>query len=99
MLIEALTRQNVASYIDDLFSVYIALLLVYLLVNLVLSFGATPPYTRSFDAVMGFLRDVSEPYLRVFRRLIPAMGGIDLSPMLAIIVLILLRQILSNAIS
>ncbi len=99
MLIEAVTRYNVADYIGDLFSVYIALLLIYILANLLLSFGAKPPYTRTFDAIMGFLRDVSEPYLRVFRRLIPAMGGIDLSPMLGILVLILLRQILTNAIS
>jgi YggT family protein len=99
MLVQAVTRQNVASYIGDLFSVYIVLLLLYILANLVLSFGARPPYTRTFDAIMGFLHDVSEPYLRAFRRLIPALGGIDLSPMLAIFVLILLRQLLTDAIS
>ena len=50
------------------------------------------------DALLGFLRDVSEPFLRIFRRLIPSMGAIDLSPMLAILVLIVVRAILVNAI-
>ncbi len=99
MLIEAITRDNVGSYVADLFGVYIALLLIYILANLVLSFGARPPYSRWFDAIMSFLRDVSEPYLRLFRRLIPSMGAIDLSPMVAIFVLLLGRTIIVNLIN
>jgi YggT family protein len=99
MLIEAFTRYDVASYVADLFGVYVALMLIYILANLVLSFGARPSYTRWFDAIMSFLRDVSEPYLRIFRKLIPAMGAIDLSPMVAIFVLLLLRTIIVNLIN
>ena len=98
MLLEAVTRANVASYIEDLFDVYIALILIYILSNLLFSFGARPPYSPALDAVLGFLRDVSEPFLRIFRRLIPSMGAIDLSPMLAILVLYVVRTILVNAI-
>jgi len=99
MLIEAVTRYNVARYVEDLFDVYIALLLIYILANLVLSFGARPPYSRWFDAIMAFLRDVSEPSLRVFRRILPSMGGIDLSPMLTIFVLVLARTVIVNLIN
>jgi uncharacterized protein YggT (Ycf19 family) len=42
---------------------------------------------------MGFLRDICEPFLRIFRRLIPSFGGIDLSPLLAIITLEILNGI------
>ena len=57
------------------------------------------PYARWTDSVLNFLRDVSEPYLRVFRRLIPSIGMIDLSPMVAIIVLYVVRTLLVDAIS
>jgi YggT family protein len=98
-LIAAVTRDDVARYVSDLFGVYIAFLLIYILANLILSFGARPPYARAFDAVMKFLRDVSEPYLRIFRRIIPSFGGIDLSPMLALIVLGIVSRILVNLLS
>ncbi|MGH2869656.1 MAG: YggT family protein, partial [Solirubrobacteraceae bacterium] len=87
MLALATTRTDIANYVGALFTVYIVLLFVYLLVNLMLSFGVRLPYSRWTDLVLGFLRDVSEPYLRIFRRLLPTMGGFDFTPMLAIIVL------------
>lgn len=99
MLITAVSRLDIATYVGDLFSVYIALILIYIIANLVLSFGARPAYSRTLDAVLGFLRDVSEPFLRIFRRFIPSMGGIDLSPMLALIVLYVARTIVVNLIS
>ena len=98
-LIAALTRYDVANYVQDLFGVYIAFLLIYILANLVFSFGARPPYSQTLDAVLKFLRDICEPYLRIFRRLIPSFGGIDLSPMLALIVLGIADQIIVNLIS
>jgi YggT family protein len=94
MILAAATRSDVGNYIGDLFGVYIALILIYILANLLLSFGARPPYTRWFDIAMGFLRDVSEPYLRVFRRLIPSFGMMDFSPMIGIFVLIILDRII-----
>lgn len=99
MLALASTRTDIANYVGALFTVYIVLLFVYLLVNLMLSFGVRPPYSRWTDAVLGFLRDVSEPYLRIFRRLLPTMGGFDFTPMLAIIVLYVLRRIVTGAIA
>jgi uncharacterized protein YggT (Ycf19 family) len=44
------------------------------------------------------LREVCEPYLRLFRRFIPPIGMLDITPMVAIIVLIALRSLLVNAI-
>jgi YggT family protein len=99
MLALATTRSTIANYVDALFTVYIVLLFVYLLVNLMLSFGVRPSYSRWVDAVLGFLRDIAEPYLRVFRRLVPTMGGFDFTPMIAIIVLYVLRTIVVNAIA
>jgi YggT family protein len=99
LLAAAITRADIANYVTTLIYVYVAMLFVYLLVNMVLSFGARPPYSRAFDVVMGFLRDVSEPYLRLFRRFIPAIGSIDLSPMIAIFVLLIVAQVAGSLIS
>jgi uncharacterized protein YggT (Ycf19 family) len=63
------------------------------------SLGVRPPYSRVSDAILGFLRDVSEPLLRIFRRFIPPIGQIDLSPMLAIIVLYFVRYLLVSVIN
>jgi uncharacterized protein YggT (Ycf19 family) len=99
MVLAALTRVDIANYVDALFTVYILLIFVYILVNLLFSFGLRTPYSRWSDAVLNFLRDVVEPYLRIFRRFIPPIGMFDLSPMVAIIVLYFVRTIVVNAIA
>jgi YggT family protein len=99
ILLADTARHDVANYVSGLFTVYIVLLFIYILLNIAFSFGVRPPYSRVSDAILGFLRDVSEPYLRVFRRFIPPMGQIDLSPLLAIIVLYVVRLLLVSAIN
>ena len=98
MLALATTRSDIASYVSALFEVYIGIIFVYILLNLLFSFGMRMPYSRYSDAFMNFLRDVSEPYLRLFRRFIPPLGAIDLSPMVAIIVLYFVRSLLVSVI-
>ncbi len=99
MIVLAITRGNIANYVSALFEVYIVLIFVYILLQLLFSFGMRMPYSRYSDALMSFLRDVSEPYLRVFRRFIPSVGMFDFSPMVAIIVLYIVRTIVVNAIA
>jgi YggT family protein len=52
------------------------------------------PYSPTLNRIQRFLYDVSEPYLRLFRRFLPSFGPLDLSPMVAIIVLWLLDRVL-----
>ena len=99
MLAFALTRGDVANYVQALFYVYILIIFVYILLNLMFSLGLRKPYSRLLDGVMTFLRDVSEPYLRLFRRFIPTVGMFDFSPMVAIIVLYILQAVIYNAIA
>jgi YggT family protein len=99
VLLAAITRDGIANYVGILFDVYIALIFIYLLANIAFSFGLRPPYSRSLDVVMGFLRDVSEPYLKIFRRFIPQIGMFDFSPWVAIIVLYVLDSVITSLIS
>jgi uncharacterized protein YggT (Ycf19 family) len=90
---------DIANYVQALFTVYIILIFVYILLNLMFSLGLRPPYTRWSDALLKFLRDVCEPYLRIFRRLIPPIGMFDFTPMIAIILLYFVQSIVVNAIA
>jgi YggT family protein len=89
----ASARAEVANYLSTLIYVYILLIFAHIVVNWLLAFGVRPPYSRTWGAVLGFLRDVCEPFLRIFRRVLPSFGGIDFSPIVAIVVLELLNSV------
>jgi len=97
-VLAALTRGDIANYVQALFLVYILLIFVYILLNMLFSLGVRPPYSRYMDAIMNFLRDVCEPYLKIFRRFIPPIGMFDLTPMIAIIVLWIVQTLVVNLI-
>ncbi|MDX6522312.1 MAG: YggT family protein [Gaiellales bacterium] len=79
------------NFVNALFYVYLILIFVYILMSWV-----QLPYNIWIGRVRNFLHDTVEPYLRLFRRLIPPFGGLDLSPMLGIIVLYLVHAIAIN---
>ena len=54
------------------------------------------PYSPTLNRIQRFLYDVSEPYLRLFRRVLPSMGPLDLSPMVGLIVLVVIDQLLAR---
>jgi YggT family protein len=80
-------RQDIADFVNALFNVYSLCIIAFIVISFVFSLGARVPYNRVFSAVMDFLRDVSEPLLRIFRRLGLRVGPIDFSPIVALIVL------------
>jgi YggT family protein len=98
-MIAAITRHDIANYVSWVFYVYILIIFVYIALNWLFATGVRPPYARWSDAILTFLRDTSEPYLRLFRRVIPAVGMFDFSPMIGIILLYFLRTIIVNAIN
>ena len=87
MTVAAITKQDVADYLSTLINVYVLLIIAYIVTTLIFSFGGRVPYNRWTNAILSFLRDVSEPYLRIFRRFIPPIGPLDISPIVAILVL------------
>jgi YggT family protein len=91
-ILAAIDRTDVAQFLAALVTVYSLIIFAYVLLSLIFSFGVRMPYSRWSDAVMGFLRDVCEPYLRLFRRFIPMIGPLDISPIVGLLVL----QIVGN---
>ena len=98
MLVLATARDSIASFVSALIFVYSLIIIAYILMSMYLNFGGRIPYSRWSRAIMDFLRDVSEPFLSIFRRFIPPIGPIDLSPMVGLIVLGVVGSIVVNAI-
>ena len=97
-LILADTRDKAADYVQALVTVYWIIIIAYILSQWYLSFGGKVPYARWSSTLLGFLRDVSEPYLRIFRRILPSFGPLDLSPIIAILALFIVGNLVANII-
>jgi YggT family protein len=80
-------REQIADFLAALIRVYTIIIIAWIVTSFVFALGARVPYSRPLNAVLDFLRDVSEPYLRIFRRLPLRVGPLDLSPIVAIFVL------------
>jgi uncharacterized protein YggT (Ycf19 family) len=93
MLLLATARTQIADFISAAIYVYTLLIILHIVVQLLLSAGVRPPYSRTTDAILGFLRDVCEPFLRLFRRVLPSFGGFDFSPILAILTLSIINNV------
>jgi YggT family protein len=70
-------------------TVYTLVIFVYILTSWV-----RLPYSPWLNRLQRFLHDVSEPYLRLFRRILPSMGPVDLSPIIAVVALGILAKVL-----
>jgi YggT family protein len=92
-LLLAITRFDVADYVSALFLVYIILIFL----NVLSSWIPRMPYNRALRATLDFVKETTDPYLNFFRRFLPSLGGggfaLDLSPMLGVILLFILRAI------
>lgn len=84
-MILASARTEIGGFLETLIYVYILMIFLYIVIQLLFSMGVRPPYSRTTDRVLGFLHDICEPFLRIFRRFAPRIGALDLSPTLAII--------------
>ena len=90
MVLDAVTTAS--DFVDVFISVYILVLLVYVLTS-----WFRLPY--SLSPVQRFLNDVCNPYLALWRRILPRVGPLDLSPLVGIIALVVLREIVTSLLS
>jgi len=80
-------RRQIAEFLDALIWVYTLCVIAWVIASFVFAMGLRVPYLRPLNAVLDFLRDVTEPFLRVFRRLPLRIGPLDLTPIVAILTL------------
>ena len=85
------TVSKVESFVDVFIFVYTLLILAYIITSWV-----RLPYSRWLSRIQQFLYDVCEPYLRLFRRILPTFGPLDLSPIVGVAFLYLLRLVIDS---
>ena len=98
VLVFATVREEIATFLSALLTVYVLLIFAYIITSLIFSFGGRIPYSKWSSATLGFLRDVCEPYLGIFRRFIPPIGPVDVSPIVAILLLQIVGGLIIRAI-
>jgi YggT family protein len=81
---------SIQSFISVFTGVYVLLIFAYILTSWI-----RLPYSPTLNRIQRFLYDVCEPYLRVFRRFLPPLGPLDLSPIVAVFSLILGARIVN----
>ena len=94
----AISRGDVASYVSALFTVYIVLIFIRILSSWI----PRMPQNTALLAVIKFAHQTTDPYLNIFRRMLPPVGGsglaLDLSPMIGLLLLLIGQAIVVGAI-
>ena len=96
-LIVGINRGDIADYVAAVFLVYFILIFARIILSWVYAAQRGMPDNRAFRVVVDFAHQTTDPYLNIFRRFLPPVGGarfaLDLSPIIAIIVLFVLRAV------
>jgi YggT family protein len=84
---------SIESFVHVFLSVYILLIFAYIITS-----WFRLPYSVWLNRIQRFLYDVCEPYLRIFRRILPPFGPLDLSPLIAVFALIFIDRVVVSAV-
>ena len=93
-LLAASARTEIADFLGALLTVYVIVIIAWVVASFLFSLNVRVPYSRWSNAILDFLRDTANPWLSIFRRLPLQIGPLDLSPIVAILALQILGGIL-----
>lgn len=81
------------NFISQLITAYIFLIIASVVVSWLIGFGIVNPYNQFARMIWNFLQAVTEPALRPIRRMMPDLGGIDISPIVLLLALQFVQQV------
>ena len=85
------------SFVSTVFAVYLICIIAYIIMSWI-----PLPYNVWVSRIQSFLYDVVDPYLRLFRRFLPQLSlgglGLDLSPIFAIVTLLIANRLIQEGI-
>ncbi len=84
----------ILNLIDNLISLYIWILLIAVVASWLISFNVINTNNRLVYVIVDFLYRVTEPALRPIRRFLPNLGGLDISPVVLILILYFVRDLI-----
>lgn len=85
--------------LDTALNLYIWALILAAVVSLLLAFGVLDGRNRLVWTAADFLERITRPVLRPIRRFLPDLGGVDLSPLVLILLLTFLRILLRDEVA
>jgi uncharacterized protein YggT (Ycf19 family) len=80
----------VTQFVSVFVSVYLLLIFAYVLLSWV-----RLPYSPTMERVKRFLYETCDPYLRLFRRFVPPLGSLDISPIVAMLALFIFGRVVN----
>jgi len=87
------TASSLQSFVSVFVGIYVLLIFAYVLLSWILL-----PYSGVAATVQRFLDEVCRPYLGLFRGRIPTIGPLDLSPIVAVVVLLVAAELVNRLI-
>ena len=85
---------SLAHLIDTVFTIYIIILIASVIASWLVKFNVLNTQNQFIYTLLGFLYRVTEPVLMQIRRVIPPIGGFDLSPMILVILIYFVRDLI-----
>ena len=84
----------ILNLIDNIVSLYIWILFFAVIASWLINFNVINTSNRAVYMIVDVLYKLTEPALRPIRRLLPNLGGLDLSPMVLILLLWFIRDLI-----
>jgi YggT family protein len=86
--------QSLALLIDKIIDIYTWIVIASAIMSWLVAFGVVNTRNQFIRFVVDFLYRVTEPLLRPLRRMLPNLGGVDISPVILLLGLFFLRSLL-----
>jgi YggT family protein len=80
--------------VDTVIRIYIWLLIIQAVLSWLIAFGVVNRHNRFVGTAEDFLWRITDPALRPIRRVLPNLGGIDISPIILILLLYFIRNLM-----
>ena len=80
--------------ISQITELFIWLLIIQAIMSWLINFGIINTQSNFVNMIGSFLYKVTEPLLRPIRKLLPEFGGVDISPVILIMLLVFFRNLL-----
>jgi YggT family protein len=82
--------------IDTILAIYVWLLIAQAILSWLLAFGVINRYNQTVSVIGDFLYRITEPALRPIRSVLPNFGGLDISPVVLILIIYFLRILIAE---
>ena len=76
--------------------IYSAIIIASAIMSWLVAFGVVNVRNQFIRVVVDLLYRVTEPVLRPIRRFLPNLGGIDISPVVALLLIIVIQHVIQN---